>query len=101
MDSYKQSKAEAIGLTDTSATKPIYAPRHGVGRRAFQSTAAESSLERPKVVNIYETSQQREAAGVNVSYDNSFSAIKNNIFNFKGAAREQTLKSMVTQKNTA
>lgn len=54
-------------------------------------------------MNIYETSQQREAAGVNVSYDNSFSAIKNNIFNFKGGlgSRKQALDAVINQKNAA
>lgn len=62
---------------EASATKQVQARQ---GRRQ----QAEGSIDRPTVVNIYETSLQREAAGVNVSYDNSFSAIKNNIFNFKG-----------------
>ena len=45
-----------------------------------------TSIERPQI-QIYMNSQKQEqqaAAGFNVSYDNSFSAIKNNIFNFKG-----------------
>ena len=34
--------------------------------------------------------QNEKTAGFNVSYDNSFSAIKSNIFNFTGATSKDT-----------
>lgn len=93
------SKQSGYQTQTKVATKPPAEelPKPRPGRR----TAADGSTERTAVVNIYETSQQREAAGVNVSYDSSFSAIKSNIFNFKGGLRDQALKAVaqVRQQN--
>lgn len=47
--------------------------------------------------------EQQAAAGFNVSYDSSYSAIKNNIFNFKGGVPEQPRRQQVSsneQRNT-
>lgn len=46
----------------------------------------ESSVEKTKIQIYMETSQHREErhVGQNVSYDNSFSSIKNGIHRFKG-----------------
>ena len=65
-------------------------------------------MERPQI-QIFTNGQKQDkvAAGFNVSYDNSFSAIKNNIFNFKGGVPEdkrtsaqQNPKSTAEQRNT-
>lgn len=49
-----------------------------------------TSIERPKIQIFKNGQKQAEtaAAGFNVSYDSSFSAIKNNIVNFKGGVPE-------------
>lgn len=58
----------------------------GPAKNPRQRATDMASIERPQI-QIYKNNQKQEqqaAAGFNVSYDSSFSAIKNNIFNFKG-----------------
>ena len=54
--------------------------------RNVKARPIDGSIERPKIQIFTNNSKQNErTAGFNVSYDNSFSAIKSNIFNFTGA----------------
>ena len=61
----------------------------GQAKNIKQRPVETTSMERPQI-QIFTNGQKQEkvAAGFNVSYDSSFSAIKNNIFNFKGGVPE-------------
>lgn len=76
-----QKKFESSKLVSAGYQRPIAGPKN------LRKAAADSSIERPKIQIYMNNSNHNteKTAGFNVSYDSSFSAIKNNIFNFKGS----------------
>ena len=78
-----QKKFESSKLVSTSYQRPIAGPRN-----LRKPVPVDASIERPKIQIYMNNSNHNteKTAGFNVSYDSSFSAIKNNIFNFKGNA---------------
>ena len=77
-------KFESSKLVSASYQRPIAGPRN------LRKAVVDSSIERPKMQIFMNSSGHtaEKTAGFNVSYDNSFSAIKNNIFNFKGIPKD-------------
>ena len=77
----KQTSKNDFNKTQPVTRQEIEPEQRAEGRQQNSFVPAQ------RIQIIQETSQTRQpttAAGFNVSYDNSFSAIKTNIFNFKG-----------------